>query len=123
MGTGRAAHTATLLQNGRVLIAGGFNNTDVLATAELFDPATGTFTPTGAMPTPRFSHTATLLPNGKVLVTGGSSNLGDLATHNSRTINLLAKGKVLGVDPTIWAILPQRSYSIPPLEPSWLPAR
>ncbi len=95
MGTERAAHTATLLQNGKVLIAGGFNNTDVLATAELFDPATGTFTPTGAMTTPRFSHTATLLANGKVLVTGGSPNLGDLATHNSRTVNLLANGKVL----------------------------
>jgi hypothetical protein len=95
MGTERAAHTATLLQNGKVLIAGGFNNTDVLATAELFDPATGTFTPTGAMTTARFSHTATLLANGKVLVTGGSSNLGDLSTHDSRTATLLAKGKEL----------------------------
>ena len=95
MGTARAAHTATLLQNGKVLIAGGFNSTDVLATAELFDPATGTFTPTGAMTTSRFSHTATLLANGKVLVTGGSSNLGDLATHDSRRATLLANSKVL----------------------------
>jgi hypothetical protein len=79
MGTQRAAHTATLLQNGKVLIAGGFNNTNVLATAELFDPAAGTFTPTGAMTTPRFWHTATLLANGKVLVTGGSPQLGDLS--------------------------------------------
>src|SRR5271169_691273 len=62
MGTERAAHTVTLLANGRVLIAGGFNSTSILATAELFDPATGTFTPTGAMTTARFSHTATRPP-------------------------------------------------------------
>jgi hypothetical protein len=79
MGTERAGHTATLLQNGKVLIAGGFNNTDVLATAELFDPATGTFTPTGIMTTTRFSHTATLLQNGEVLIAGGSPSLGDLS--------------------------------------------
>jgi len=95
MGTERAAHTATLLANGKVLIAGGFNSTDVLATAELFDPAAGTFTPTGAMTTARFSHTDTLLANGKVLVTGGSDNLGDLATHDSHTATLRAKGKAL----------------------------
>jgi putative Ig domain-containing protein/galactose oxidase-like protein/Kelch motif protein len=98
METERAAHTATLLTNGKVLVTGGFNNTDVLATAELFDPATGTFTPTGAMTASRFSHTATLLPNGNVLITGGSPNLGDLATHDSRTATLRAKGKVLAAD-------------------------
>jgi Galactose oxidase, central domain len=95
MGTERAAHTATLLQNGKVLIAGGFNGTEVLATAELFDPATGTFTPTGSMTSSRFSHTATLLANGKVLVTGGSPNLGDLASHDSRRAALFAKRDVL----------------------------
>jgi Galactose oxidase, central domain/Kelch motif len=83
MATKRAAHTATLLQNGKVLIAGGYNDTDVLATAELFDPAAGTFTTTGVMTTARFSHTATLLPNGTVLVTGGSPNLGDLSGGNN----------------------------------------
>jgi hypothetical protein len=95
MGTQRVAHTATLLANGKVLVTGGFNGTDVLATAELFDPATGTFTPTGAMTTARFSHTATLLANGEVLVTGGSPNLSDLSTHDSRTATLRAKGRVL----------------------------
>lgn len=95
MGTERAAHTATLLQNGKVLIAGGFNDTDILATAELFDPSTGTFTPTGAMTTARFAHTATLLANGKVLITGGSPSLGDLATHDSRLATLRAKNEVL----------------------------
>jgi hypothetical protein len=79
MGTERASHTATLLPNGNVLITGGFNNTAVLATAELFDPATGTFTPTGDMTSPRFAHTATLLQNGKVLIAGGSPSLGDLS--------------------------------------------
>jgi Galactose oxidase, central domain len=79
MGTQRAGHTATLLQNGKVLIAGGYNDTEILATAELFDPTTGTFTPTGLMTTPRFSHTATLLQNGKVLIAGGSPSLGDLS--------------------------------------------
>jgi hypothetical protein len=73
----RVAHTATLLTNGKVLIAGGLNNSVYLATAELFDPATGTFTATGMMTAARSSFTATLLAhgpavtNGKVLVTGG----------------------------------------------------
>ncbi len=79
MGTERAWHTATLLQNGKVLIAGGFNGTEVLATAELFDPAAGTFTPTGDMTSPRFAHTATLLQNGKVLIAGGSPSMVDLS--------------------------------------------
>jgi hypothetical protein len=95
MGTERAAHTATLLQNGKVLITGGFNSSEVLATAELFDPATGAFTPTGAMTTFRFAHTATLLANGKVLVTGGTNNIAALGSHDSQTAALLANGKAL----------------------------
>ena len=79
MGTDRVAHTATLLANGKVLITGGFNANEVLATSELYDPATGTFTPAGNMTTPRFAHTATLLQNGKVLIAGGSPSLGDLS--------------------------------------------
>jgi WD40 repeat protein len=62
----RASHTATLLNSGKVLIAGWGN-----ATAELFDPATGIFAPTGSMLSARVSHTATLLNTGKVLLTGG----------------------------------------------------
>jgi len=56
------------------LIAGGFNggNTSAsVATAEIFDPSTSSFTPTGTMNTPRARHTSTLLPDGTVLEAGG----------------------------------------------------
>ena len=75
MAAGRTAHTATRLANGKVLIAGGLDTgtslDNPLASALLYDPTTGTFTPTGSMATPRFRHSATLLPNGKVLIGGG----------------------------------------------------
>ena len=66
----RAHHTATLLPNGKVLVAGGYNFS-YPASAELYDPATGTWTTTGSLNTARYVHTATLLPNGQVLVAGG----------------------------------------------------
>jgi hypothetical protein len=67
---GRAQYTATLLSDGRVLIAGGAGN-GPLATAELYDPATGTFSPTGSMADSHYDHTATLLSYGDVLIAGG----------------------------------------------------
>jgi hypothetical protein len=69
MGKARSGHTATLLMNGKVLIAGGTAGPD--SSAELFDPTSGTFAPTGSMTTPRVSATATLIADGKVLITGG----------------------------------------------------
>ena len=76
---GRAGHTATLLPDGRVLAAGGYFVFDPFSidtettsnTAELFDPATETWTQTADMNVARHGHTATLLQNGQVLVTGG----------------------------------------------------
>ena len=74
MATARDQHTATLLPNGQVLVAGGFDGTDYLASSELYDPATGVWTATDNMATARCFHTATLLPNDQVLVAGGEGD-------------------------------------------------
>jgi probable HAF family extracellular repeat protein len=67
----RQWHTATLLNNSKVLIAGGLNGS-VLQSAELYDPAAGTFTPiNSSMSNPRYGHAATMLNDGRVLITGG----------------------------------------------------
>ncbi len=83
----RVGHSATLLPNGKVLIVGGLagrifeGGPGVVATAELYDPATGHFTAAPPMSAPRTGHAAVLLPNGKVLVAGGTDkNDNDLAS-------------------------------------------
>ena len=70
----RVGHTATLLANGQVLVAGGEDSSgNLVASSELYNPATGTWTVSGRMLTARYDHTATLLANGDVLVAGGIS--------------------------------------------------
>ncbi len=92
----RMGHTATLLQNGQVLICGGygFDRTDtanqpiqeVLSSAHLFDPASNTFTLVqGRMQKPRAFHQAVRLANGKVLITGGIEDDGILGGQGTAT--------------------------------------
>ncbi|MEY2565246.1 MAG: hypothetical protein QOH88_3439 [Verrucomicrobiota bacterium] len=74
LGSPRYRHTATLLPNGKVLVAGGRNSpfgVQWSASAQQYDPVSGTWTSAGSLGTPRGLHTATLLPSGKVLVAGG----------------------------------------------------
>jgi hypothetical protein len=81
--TGRSGHTAILLPNGKVLVAGGYGSAGALAGAELYDPATSNWTATGDLVVARYFHTATLLPDGEVLVTGGlGSDFKPLAARN-----------------------------------------
>jgi N-acetylneuraminic acid mutarotase len=74
----RVGHSATLLPNGKVLIAGGLagrkfeGGPGIVATTEIYDPATGRFTAGPSMSTPRTGHAALLLRNGKVLIAGGA---------------------------------------------------
>ena len=78
--SGRWLHSATRLADGRVLVAGGRDNNCrdacplyALASAEIYDPATGTFAPTGSLNVSRYGHSAALLPDGRVLVLGGAT--------------------------------------------------
>jgi hypothetical protein len=115
--TPHQGHTATKLRDGRVLLAGGSQkHSDI--TAELYEPETGRWKPAGQMEQPRFNHTAVLLNDGRVLVAGGgrkssggsvldSAELYDPATHTwsstgdmnvarrHHTMTLLPDGKVL----------------------------
>jgi hypothetical protein len=80
----REFHTATVLPDGRVLEAGGYSggaSRTRLSSAELYDPATGTWSQTGSMSQGRSLHGAALLPNGKVLVAGGYD--GNVATASA----------------------------------------
>ena len=106
MTTPRALHTATLLPNGKVLITGGGQDLvdgsgSLLSSAEIYDPATETFSPTGNMSVARQSHTATLLANGKVLIGGGTFWAAPLELYDpsTDTFTTAATALPLGVAP------------------------
>ena len=81
MNTPRSGHTATLLPNGEVLIAGGMErNGTYFNSVERYSPVTGKFAPVHSMSVRRVGHTATLLRNGKVLIAGGFDSNGSLAS-------------------------------------------
>src|SRR5207247_1095738 len=75
MATARQSHTATLLPNGNVLVAGGYNG-HAITNVEIYDRLTGTWATTNSLNTNCWKHTATLLANGRVLVAGGEDDFG-----------------------------------------------
>ncbi len=97
MNLAREGHTAMLLSNGQVLVAGGAG-IGYLASAELYNPANGTWTLTGSMNVPRESHQAVRLQNGQVLVAGGQNASGTLASaelYNPSTGTWTATGSMI----------------------------
>lgn len=116
MNTARMGHSATVLANGKVLVAGGWNGSDlspiVFASAELYDPVRGKWSFTGSMTVARTGQSAVLLQNGEVLVAGGDGNTpstaelynpatgtwtatGSMTTARSADLILLPSGEVL----------------------------
>ncbi len=87
LSTARVGHTATLLNNGQVLIVGGYDpETGLIADAELYDPPTQTFIDLGDTNAPRYEHTATMLQNGQVLIAGGETDPIPSAAFNTAEI-------------------------------------
>ena len=83
LATPRFYHSATLLQDGSVLVVGGYNSAGVSqASAERFYPASGTWIPAGSMASARLAHTATLLPGGKVLIYSAGYSSTELGNFN-----------------------------------------
>jgi len=135
LNTGRSSHSATLLPDGKVLVAGGV----ITATAELYDSSTNSWSYAASMSTARYDHTATLLPNGKVLVAGGcngstyfsSAELYDPANNTwssagnmsvarmYHTATLLRNGKVLVVGGTYGPALTNSTELYDPATNSW----
>jgi hypothetical protein len=100
MTAARFWHSATLLNDGTVLIAGGVSETPTglevtLASAELYDPSSGTFRAVGKMIVARSAHTATLLPNGTVLIAGGDGTPGSAELYDPATATFTATGNMI----------------------------
>jgi N-acetylneuraminic acid mutarotase len=101
MRSARDGHTATLLANGKVLVAGGTSNGVALASAELYSPIAGTWSSTGSMHMGRTLGRAVLLPNGAVLVVGGcvndclSATVKDAEIYNPSTGSFTVTGSML----------------------------
>ena len=74
MNSPRYYHDATLLPNGNVLVSGGSDGNNTVATSEVYNTATSAWSLTGSMHTPRQDYTMILLPGGQVLVAGGLDN-------------------------------------------------
>jgi len=93
----RFLHTATLLKDGRVLIVGGIGDNEakkmLVDEAELFDPTTGTFIPTGSLNIPRQGHTATLLSDGRVLIIGGGNAVNYFKSKGISELEIYDLGK------------------------------
>ena len=85
MNVPRWKHTATLLQNGKILIVGGQNDSGILDSAEIFDPVNGEFEKIDNMIVKRSDHAALLLNNGDVLILGGTDNMTAIYDHISNT--------------------------------------
>lgn len=138
LNTGRDSHSATLLANGKLLVAGG-KAYGTLSSAELYDSAADTWTVTGSMAAPRYNHTATLLHSGKVLVVGGYNNptylasaelydpgtdtwssAGDMSVPRlNHTATLLRNGKVLVVGGTYGLGISASAELYDPATNSW----
>jgi WD40 repeat protein len=88
-------HTATLLSDGKVLVAGGVTEGDEPGHAELYDPASGSWTATRQMSAGRHVHTATLLPDGRVLVAGGEASPTTTELYDPRTRSWIAAASMI----------------------------
>ena len=136
----RYGHTATLLQNGRVLAIGGADASGlILATSEIYDPLANTWAPSATMANLRFIHTADLLQNGKVLVSGGITIMGPSAlcelydpllnqfsatgsmaqARNSHLTTILLSGKVLVVGGANGAVYTPITELYDPIAATW----
>jgi hypothetical protein len=117
MAVPRWGHAATLLPDGRVLITGGQSHyvspVLSLASAELYDPSAGTFSPAGNMTTARAFHTAILLNNGKVLIGGGQGNGADGFFSNLSSAELY--DPVTGSFTAIGSMVEARPVPVPTL--------